>query len=402
MKTKLIYAFTLAAGLLIVSCSADRRTVTFNIKGLGNDTIVVSCLRISKYGEDNPYIEDTILSVNGKFHYNLPVNEHAIMKLRPVSLTKKEISVATYTVTEFMFLIAGPSDRLKVTGRLRDSSYIEYQVKGSDLMADYVKVRASYAAQRMRCDSLMLQELYYMFSKKAADMQMEYRDSLIYAIRAERDKLEREIRDKELVYIKDHLNTDLSGYLLQNQPSDTVAVYYELLSESVKTGLFAGMLDQEYLAAQRNLLRKQAKEAVVKGAPAPDFTLKNLAGEDFSLSSQKGKYVVLDFWGSWCGWCIKGFPKMKEYYEKYKTKVEFIGIDCYDKEDKWRKSVNDNGLNWLHVIDDESGDVTKNVSAKYAISGYPTKIILDKDLSIAEIVVGESAEFYEKLDKLLK
>ena len=217
-----------------------------------------------------------------------------------------------------------------------------------------------------------------------------------------RGKLRKEIREKELLYIKNHLNTDLSGYLLTNQPYDTVAAYYGQLSESVRAGLFAKMLDKGYLASQKALLRKQAKEAIVKGAPAPDFTLKNLAGEDFSLSSQKGKYVVLDFWGSWCSWCIKGFPKMKAYYEKYKAKVEFIGIDCYDKEDKWRKSVKNNELSWLHVIDDESGDVTKNVSAKYGISGYPTKIILDKDLKIAEIVVGESAEFYEQLDKLLK
>ncbi|MDR3365942.1 MAG: TlpA family protein disulfide reductase [Prevotellaceae bacterium] len=402
MKSKLILPFACAAGLFIASCTADRQTITFNIKGLGNDTIAVKCVPISKYGKNEPPIEDTILSINGKFHYYLPVDEGAIMTFQPASLVKKEISVSTHPITQFMLLIAEPNDRLKVTGRLRGSNYIEYQVKGSSLMADYVKVRESYATERILHDSLKVQEYYYMFSKKAADMQMKHRDSLIYAIRDERNKLAGEIREKELRYIKNHLSADLSGYLLLYQPYDTVAVYYEQLSESVKTGLFANALDEEYLKTQKYLLRKQAEKSIVEGGTAPNFTLKNLDGEDFSLSSQKGKYVVLDFWGSWCGWCIKGFPKMKEYYAKYKSKVEFIGIACMDKDEKWRKSIKNNELNWLHVIDDESGDVTKNVSAKYAVKGYPTKIILDKDLKIAKIVVGESEEFYEELDKRLK
>lgn len=74
--------------------------------------------------------------------------------------------------------------------------------------------------------------------------------------------------------------------------------------------------------------------------PAPDFTLKDIQGNDFSLSSAKGKYVILDFWGSWCGWCIKGLPDMKKAYRKYKHKVVFVGIDCNDTEEngnrRWR------------------------------------------------------------------
>ena len=50
---------------------------------------------------------------------------------------------------------------------------------------------------------------------------------------------------------------------------------------------------------------------------APDFTLNDINGKPLALSSLRGKYVVIDFWGSWCGWCIKGIPKMKEYYAKY-------------------------------------------------------------------------------------
>ena len=72
------------------------------------------------------------------------------------------------------------------------------------------------------------------------------------------------------------------------------------------------------------------------GIEAPDFTLNDLNGKPLTLSSLRGKYVILDFWGSWCGWCIKGIPQMKEYYQKYAGKFEILGIDCNDTEEKWK------------------------------------------------------------------
>ena len=89
---------------------------------------------------------------------------------------------------------------------------------------------------------------------------------------------------------------------------------------------------------------------VTTTAQAPDFTLNDLDGRPLSLKSLRGKYVVLDFWGSWCGWCIKGIPAMKEYYEKYKGKFEILGIDCNDPEDKWKAAVEKYQLPWLHLL----------------------------------------------------
>ena len=67
---------------------------------------------------------------------------------------------------------------------------------------------------------------------------------------------------------------------------------------------------------------------------APDFELPDLQGNPLKLSSLRGKYVVLDFWGSWCIWCIRGVPRMKEAYSKYKDKMEILGVDCQDTEEK--------------------------------------------------------------------
>ena len=131
----------------------------------------------------------------------------------------------------------------------------------------------------------------------------------------------------------------------------------------------------------------------------PDIKiLKDINGNDLSLSDLRGKYVILDFWGSWCGWCIKGFPDMKKYYEKYSDKFEILGIDCNDTEDKWKDAVAKHELPWKHVYNPRTSTVTK----QYAITGYPTKIVVGPDGKIVRTIVGEDPKFYEYLDGLFK
>lgn len=158
----------------------------------------------------------------------------------------------------------------------------------------------------------------------------------------------------------------------------------------------------EYLAQQRALQEKRAREEqekldAMKGAPALDFTLNDINGKPLSLSSLRGKYVVLDFWGSWCGWCIKGIPDMKKSYEKYSAKMEILGIDCNDSEDAWKKAVEKYELPWLHVYNPRESTLVRD----YNIQGFPTKIVIDPEGNVAKIIVGEDPAFYTYLDELL-
>ena len=134
------------------------------------------------------------------------------------------------------------------------------------------------------------------------------------------------------------------------------------------------------------------------GLEAPAFTLNDINGKPLSLASLRGKYVILDFWGSWCGWCIKGFPKMKEYYAKYKGKFEILGIDCNDSEDNWKAAVKKHEVPWLHVYCPEDASVEED----YGITGYPTKIIVDPEGKIVKTIVGEDPAFYTLLDELFQ
>lgn len=130
--------------------------------------------------------------------------------------------------------------------------------------------------------------------------------------------------------------------------------------------------------------------------PAPDFTLNDINGNALSLSSLKGKYVILDFWGSWCGWCVKGIPQMKAYYEKYKGQFEILGIDCNESEDAWKKGVAKYELPWLHVYNPR----TSNVLSSYNIKGFPTKYLIDPDGNIQKAIIGEDPAFYQYLDEV--
>ena len=142
----------------------------------------------------------------------------------------------------------------------------------------------------------------------------------------------------------------------------------------------------------------QDVEMLPTGSQAPDFTLNDLNGRPLKLSSLRGKVLVLDFWGSWCGWCIKGFPEMKKYYEKYKDRMEILGLDCGDTDARWKKAVSDNQLPWLHVFVPRESTLPTD----YLIQGFPTKIILDTDGKVLKTVVGEDPKFYEILDEMFK
>lgn len=142
----------------------------------------------------------------------------------------------------------------------------------------------------------------------------------------------------------------------------------------------------------------QNEDILDEKSMAPDFTLPNADGGEFTLSSLRGQYVILDFWGTWCGWCIKGMPKLKEYYEKYRGKFEVVGVDCGDVTAKWKAALKVLDLPWTNVqVGRDNG-----VSRQYNVKSFPTKVIIDPQGYIVKISVGEDPRFYTTLDKMFK
>ncbi|MDE6342951.1 MAG: TlpA family protein disulfide reductase [Muribaculaceae bacterium] len=145
---------------------------------------------------------------------------------------------------------------------------------------------------------------------------------------------------------------------------------------------------------------RQAESAVteVRKVAAPEFKLEDINGNMLSLSDLRGKWVILDFWGSWCPWCIKGFPALKDAYKEYEGKVEIVGIDCGDTKDVWKATVERYELLWLQVYNPRNSDLTE----QYGIQGFPTKFIIDPEGNVAHVTVGENPEFFSMLKHLVK
>jgi thiol-disulfide isomerase/thioredoxin len=113
------------------------------------------------------------------------------------------------------------------------------------------------------------------------------------------------------------------------------------------------------------------------GYDAPDFTINALDGKIITLSEFKGKYVLIDFWGSWCAPCRKSSPMMVALYNQLKAKkanIEFISIACNERNDEiWKKAIKDDNLTWTQL------KIDRTVSTKYNISGVPTCILVSPE-----------------------
>lgn len=190
-----------------------------------------------------------------------------------------------------------------------------------------------------------------------------------------------------------------SVFMIQMLPVATVSDVIDLIEPSAADNMLAALFADSRQAVQAWRKRMEAKAAIAPGKPAPDFTLPNLEGRQVSLSSLRGKFVIIDFWGSWCGWCIKGFPKLREAYGRLKDRVEVVGIDCGDSPETWRAAVAKHQLPWINLY--QADDAAVSVPELYGVDGFPTKLIIGPDGTIRNVTVGEDPEFFKRLDEIL-
>lgn len=123
----------------------------------------------------------------------------------------------------------------------------------------------------------------------------------------------------------------------------------------------------------------QQKKTSEPGAVAPDFAIKDTTGKIIRLSDYRGKYVLLNFWGSWCAPCRESLPKLKELYTKVQGKdLVMIGIACREQSETWKKSIREEGLEWLQLNDAHSPE-GQSVQKMYAIDGVPTCVLIDPE-----------------------
>jgi thiol-disulfide isomerase/thioredoxin len=141
--------------------------------------------------------------------------------------------------------------------------------------------------------------------------------------------------------------------------------------------------------------------AIEVGYMAPDFTLPDSSGKKkITLSSFRGKYVLIDFWASWCGPCKAEIPFLKQAYTKYQNKgFEIVSVSLDDKKPNWLAALNQYQMPWVHISDVKGFNSV--VNELYHVPAIPKTLLLDQTGKIiAKDLRGPALD--KKLDELLK
>jgi thiol-disulfide isomerase/thioredoxin len=201
------------------------------------------------------------------------------------------------------------------------------------------------------------------------------------------------IRDS--LFIVSHSDSYLSLYLISNTVSSTP---YNVLDTRLKA--LSTPLQNTYLAKEVQKVINVLKSRAVGGI-APDFTLNDAGDKPVALSSFRGKYVLLDFWASWCVPCRKENPNLKIAYEKFRNKkftIVSVSLDRPSARDKWLAAIKNDGLSWPQLCDLSGGD--GQVEVKYNITSIPMNFLIDPQGKILAINLrGE--ELQRKLAEII-
>lgn len=203
-----------------------------------------------------------------------------------------------------------------------------------------------------------------------------------------RDPLERELvlQNPDLAYSAEVLHYDYQTM----KDFDRYDSIFRTLTPRVQASP-AGKAVADYIAAVR---------ATEVGAVAPDFALPDINGEMLRLSDLRGRYVLLDFWGSWCGPCRASIPSLVALYDKLKGEnFEMIGIAIDENSDaRWREVVAEEKMTWRHLNDRHSAP-GEEFRLRYAIMGVPACFLIDPEGRIA--LKGHPMEILPEVERIV-
>ncbi len=139
---------------------------------------------------------------------------------------------------------------------------------------------------------------------------------------------------------------------------------------------------------------------VLVGSMAPDFTMNDAEAKPFSLSQLRGKYVLLDFWASWCKPCREENPNVVAAYNQFKDKnFTVLGVSLDEDKAAWQKAIAEDKLPWQHLSDLKTGN--SGAATLYGVTGIPYNFLIDPQGKIIAANL-RGAELQTKLSELIK
>jgi thiol-disulfide isomerase/thioredoxin len=216
--------------------------------------------------------------------------------------------------------------------------------------------------------------------------------------------------EEEIEAVSKEMNDAVYGGYVKANPSSPMAIYalqqyagWDIDAEKTEP-VFNALSDdtKNYPSAIEFKERLEIAKLTGIGKMAMDFVQNDTLDKPVALSSFKGKYVLVDFWASWCGPCRAENPAVVKVFNKYKDQnfhIIGVSLDRPGQKDKWLKAIHDDGLVWTQVSDLKFWD--NEVAKQYGIRAIPQNLLLDpQGKIIAKNLRGEDLE--EKLSAVIE
>jgi len=395
---KLKYTVVLALLLIQVKSALAQRgtekgyTLTGKIKGLTNGEVELNSYN-SRTRQSTK--TNTAKLKNGAFVMTGKLAGAGMMSLTitpgnweiPVFLENSSVTINADTLGSEHY------DYTKYNG-VKGARLKRVDVKGSVNQADYDKYENN-AASKAR-----FEELKGLMKQISESKDESSKEALRARANVERVKL----FDWQLNYIRE---------LVSEKPSSVAAAYmlsnYYLLNSKMELKQIEDLLSLFNAEGRESLYFKNLstevaeRKAVLPGNLAEDFTLLQRDSTKFTLSSTRGKYVMLDFWASWCKPCREAIPHWKEVYQKYKDRgFEIVSVTNDSRWNDWIKAMDVEQMPWIQTIDEfPVKNMPARVISKYKHGTIPLYVLLDKTGKIL-VKTGDEKEIDAKLAEVFK
>ncbi|MDR1719779.1 MAG: AhpC/TSA family protein [Dysgonamonadaceae bacterium] len=319
---------------------------------------------------------DSVVVANGLFEFKGNTPEICLGRLQSDGKTKD------------LFLCGEPL-QVEVQDKLNPKNgkpYIQWEASGSE------EQKAYETSQEIEMGKAFIDLGLMMAMSKEKDDPVKL-DSLVKMKNSLAEATDNRIRK----YVDDNLDRValtyfIGDFLAKNYPVEYVDSCYARLSQRVKD-TSSGMQLAEKMAALKQ---------VNVGGIAPDIALPSPDGTEIKLSALRGKYVLIDFWASWCAPCLREAPNVREVYAKYHNKgfeVFGVSLDSEKQRNAWIEAIKKFGLNWPQVSSLKGWECP--VAKAYNVTGIPKTFLLDKQgRIIATDLRGDALK--EKMKSLFK